>query len=384
MPDFLPYGRQAIDDHDVAAVGAALRRELITQGPTIEEFERAFADYVGATHAVAFANGTAALHGAVAAAGIGEADEVITTPLSFVASSNCVLYRGGRPLFVDVDRATWNLDTAAAARAVTDGTRAVVAVSLTGLPVELEPLKVLGDRVTVIEDACHALGAIRSGGRVGGPGGADMTTFSLHPVKSMTTGEGGMVTTESPELADRLRRFRTHGITRDPTRRSELEGDWYYDVEELGFNYRITDFQAALGLSQLRHLEDWVQTRNQIAGWYHELLADEARIARPPTAPSGSRHGYHLFVIRILEGSRRRLSVFQGLRAAAIGVQLHYIPIYRFTYYRDILGYPQDRWPATEEYYAGAVSLPIFPALTRADVERVVAELRRLLGGQGC
>jgi len=377
--DFLPYGRQAIDDDDVAAVSAALRRDLITQGPTIDEFERAFASHVGAAHAVAFANGTAALHGAAAAAGIGEGDEVITTPLSFVASSNCVLYHGGRPRFIDVDPATWNLDTAAAARAVSDSTRAIVAVSLTGLPVDLEPLRELRDRVTVIEDASHALGAVRAGARVGGPGGADMTTFSLHPVKSMTTGEGGIVTTESQELADHLRRFRTHGISRDPARRTELDGDWYYDVEELGFNYRITDFQAALGVSQLRHLEDWVQARNQIADWYRELLGDESRIALPPVAPNGSRHAYHLFVIRILEGAERRLSVFQGLRAARIGVQLHYIPIYRFSYYRDTLGYPQDQWPAAEEYYAGAISLPMFPALTRSGVKRVVAELRRLL-----
>ena len=280
--DFLPYGRQAIDDDDVAAVSAALRRDLITQGPTIEKFERAFADYLGAAHAVAFANGTAALHGAAAAAGIEAGDEVITTPLSFVASSNCVLYRGGRPRFVDVAPATWNLDTPKTARAVGDATRAILAVSLTGLPVDLEPLSGIRDRVVVIEDASHALGAIRAGGRVGGPKGADMTTFSLHPVKSMTTGEGGIVTTESSELADRLRRFRTHGIVRDPARRSELEGEWFYDVQELGFNYRITDFQAALGLSQLRHLDTWVQARNQVAGWYRELLADEIRVALPP------------------------------------------------------------------------------------------------------
>src|SRR5207302_10808297 len=176
----------------------------------------------------------AALHGAAAAACIADGDDVITTPLSFVASSNCVLYRGGSPRFVDVDAATWNLDSAAAARAVSDGTRAVVSVSLTGLPVDLEPLTEVRDRVVVIEDASHALGAIRAGDRVGGPHGADLTTFSLHPVKSMTTGEGGMVTTESPELANHLRRFRTHGISRDPDRRAELEGDWHYDVEELG------------------------------------------------------------------------------------------------------------------------------------------------------
>lgn len=376
---FLPYGRQQIDEEDIAAVSTALRSRLITQGPLLGEFEQAFAAYVGARHAVAFANGTAALHGAAHAARLSEGDDVITTPLSFVASANCALYLGARPRFIDVDPGTWNIDARAAARAVTDETRAVIAVSLTGLPVELSALNGVGESVTVIEDASHALGAIRAGMKVGGPGGADMTTFSLHPVKAITTGEGGMVTTDNDELAGRLRTFRTHGMSRDRSAASELEGSWYYDVVELGFNYRMTDLQAALGLSQLRHLDGWIETRNEVAGWYRELLADEARIALPPAAPAGSRHGYHLFVVRVLDGPRRRLTVFEGLRAADIGVQLHYIPIYRFRQYRERLGYPQDQCPHAEEYYSTALSLPIFPAMTRADVERVVRELKRVL-----
>lgn len=376
---FLPYGRQQISEEDVQAVAAALRGELITQGPLVEEFERAFADYVGAKHAVAFANGTAALHGAAFAAGLGAGDEMLTTPLSFAASANCALYTGATVRFADVDPASWNLDTAAAAERISDKTRAILAVSLAGLPADLQPLAKVRDQVVVIEDACHALGGNRDGLRVGGPGGADMTTFSLHPVKAMTTGEGGMVSTEADGLAERLRRFRTHGIAREDLKPSAEEGSWYYEMRELGFNYRLTDFQCALGISQLRRLDEWIAQRNQIASWYRELLADESRIALPPAAPDGSLHAYHLFVIRVLASAAKRREVFEGMRAAGIGVQVHYIPIYRFPYYRDTLGYPQDTCPNAEEYYAGAISLPMFPQLGRNDVERVVANLRTLL-----
>lgn len=377
----LPYGRQQISERDIDAVATALRATLITQGPTIAEFEQRFADYVGARHAVAFTNGTAALHGAAHVAGLGPGNEMLTTPLSFVASANCALYMGASPRFVDVDPATWNLDTtAAAAQAqVSEETRAIVAVSLAGLPVDLEPLQSVRDRVVVIEDGCHALGGNRNGVRVGGPGGADMTTFSLHPAKAITTGEGGMVTTADDRLAARLRSFRTHGVARDNLQPSSEEGSWYYEVRELGFNYRLTDFQCALGLSQLEHLDEWIAARNQVADWYRELLAEEPRIALPPAAPEDSLHAYHLFVVRILAGSAARRDVFEGLRAAGIGVQVHYIPIYRFPYFRDTLGYPQNTCPHAEEYYASAISLPVYPALSRSDIERVVAELTRLL-----
>lgn len=375
----LPYGRQQISERDIDAVATVLRGELITQGPTVAEFERRFAEYVGARHAVAFANGTAALHGAAHAAGLGAGDELLTTPLSFVASANCALYMGASSRFVDVDPATWNLDTAAAAAQASERTRAIVAVSLAGLPVDLEPLRDVRDRVVVIEDGCHALGGHRDGVRVGGPSGADMTTFSLHPVKSMTTGEGGIVTTEDDRLASRLRSFRTHGIARDDLEPSAEEGGWYYEVRELGFNYRLTDFQCALGLSQLERLDEWIAARNEIAEWYRELLADERRIALPRRAPEGSLHAYHLFVIRVLGGPRVRRDVFEGLRAAGIGVQVHYIPIYRFPYFRDTLGCPQDTCPHAEEYYSSAISLPMYPGLSRGDVERVVRELTRLL-----
>jgi perosamine synthetase len=366
-------------EEDIEAVVEALRSEMITQGPAIERFEHAFADYVGAAHAVAFANGTAALHGTAFAAGIGPGDELITSPMTFAASANCALYQGGRPVFADIDPATWNIDATAALARVGEATRAVVAVSYTGLPVDLEPFRDLPDGVTLIEDGCHALGGHRGGQRVGGPSRADMTVFSFHPVKPMTTGEGGMVTTEDGELAERLRLFRTHGITKHGVRPDSTEGAWYYEMQALGYNYRITDFQCALGLSQLSRLDEWVARRNEIASLYRELLGGDDRIELPPAAPEGSLHGHHLFVIRVEGGMAERRRVFDGLRAAGIGVQVHYIPVYRLPWYRDQLGYPQDAFPESERYYAGAISLPMFPALEDADVERVVDTLRGLL-----
>lgn len=375
----LPYGRQQIDDDDVHAVVEALRSELITQGPLIERFESAVASYLGARHVVAFANGTAALHAAAFAAGLEPGDEVLTTALSFASSANCALYQGARPRFVDISPHTWNLDTEAVVGRMGSRTRAVIAVSFAGLPVDLEPLGSIRERVVVIEDAAHALGARRRGALVGGPGGADLTTFSLHAVKAITTGEGGLVATEDQQLARSLRLFRTHGITREGGSRAAIDGDWYYEMRALGFNYRITDFQCALGLSQLRHLDERVQRRNQIAERYRELLAEEPRIALPPAAPKRDLHGYHLFVVRVLAGAEARLRVFTAMRRAGIGVQVHYIPIYRHPYYRDVLRCAQDCTPATEEYYSGAISLPIFPEMSSEDIRRVVAELRRAL-----
>ena len=379
MHDYLPYGRQDISERDIAAVAEALRAPLITQGPAIERFENAMADYLGARHVVAYSSGTAALHGAAFAAGLQPGDEVLTTPLTFAASANCALYLGATPRFVDISLDTWNLDVCRAADTVGDQTRVVVAVSYAGLPIDLAPLRSHGETLTIIEDASHALGARRGEVRVGGPGGADITTFSLHPVKAMTTGEGGLAATEHDELARRLRLFRTHGITREQISPGPTDGAWYYEMQALGFNYRITDFQCALGTSQLDRLEVWVSRRNEIAATYRELLGDDSRIALPPAAPDGWLHAYHLFPIRVLAGLQARLAVFEALRAAGIGVQVHYIPVYALPYYRDALGYPQDNCPTTEEVYSGLISLPMFPGMTDADINRVVDELRAAL-----
>ena len=376
---FLPYGRQEISDADVEAVGRALRSAMITQGPLIAEFEAAVADYVGARHGVAFSSGTAALHGAMYAAGVGPGDDVITTPITFAGSANCARYLGGEPRFVDIDAATWNLDTEAAAAAAGPGTRAIVPVSFTGLPADLEPLQELRGRVTIVEDGCHAVGARRAGGMVGGDGLADMTAFSFHPVKTMTTGEGGLVTTDDDGLAARLRLFRTHGITRDDVAPAPWEGDWFYEMKDLGFNYRITDFQCALGLSQLRRVDDWVERRQAVAARYRELLAGDGRLVLPPEPGEGATHAHHLFVVLVAAGRDARLQAFRALRATNIGVQVHYIPVYRLPYYRDVLGRPQDDCPAAEHYYERAISLPVFPGMTDDDITRVVDVLGEAL-----
>jgi len=382
VTDFLPYGRQDITDEDVAAVADALRRPLITQGPLVEEFEAAFAEAVGARHAIAFANGTGALHAAAAAAGLGPGDEMLTTPVSFVASSNCALFVGARPRFSDIS-ATGNIDlVAAVASGAADGARACVAVSLAGLPVDLKPLRHAREAgLVTIEDGCHALGGRRGGLPIGGGDAADMTTFSLHPVKSMTTGEGGMVTTDREDLATALREFRTHGIRRPETVDTDvLRGPWHYDVATLGFNYRLTDFQCALGLSQLRRLPVFVEERNRVAAHYRDLLHDVEGITLPAEPQGDDVHGYHLFVVRFPEGACRRRQVALGLREAGIGTQLHYIPIYRHSVYRE-RGYTdkEQRLPEAERYYHEALSLPMFPAMRDSDVDRVVGELKRLL-----
>ncbi|HWH94961.1 MAG TPA: DegT/DnrJ/EryC1/StrS family aminotransferase [Baekduia sp.] len=380
---FLPYGRQEIDERDIDAVVSALREPLITQGPRVDAFEAAFAAAHGAPHAVAFANGTAALHAAMAVSGAGPGDEVLTTPMSFVASSNCALFVGARPRFADIDPQTANLDTAAAVRdGLADGVRAVVAVSLAGHPVDLGPLQALRERgVTVIEDAAHAVGAARAEEPVGAGGLADLTCFSLHPVKTMTTGEGGIVTTASADLAERLRRFRTHGMVRREDPCDPLLGPWHYDVDELGFNYRVTDFQCALGLSQLERLRGWIAARNAIAARYHELLGGTPGLSLPAPAPPGAVHGRHLFVVRFTEGPRRRRAMAESLRARGIGTQLHYIPIPLHGLYRRLGHGPEamTRLPNTQAYYEQALSLPMYPGLTDADVRRVAAAVVDLL-----
>lgn len=383
MTDFLPYGRQDITDEDVAAVADALRRPLITQGPLVDEFEAAFAEFVGARHAVAFANGTGALHAAATAAGLGPGDEMLTTPISFVASSNCALFVGARPRFADIDGITGNLDVEAAVfSGGASSSRAGVAVSLAGLPVDLEPLRAArADGFIAIEDGCHALGGRRDGTPIGGGDAADMTTFSLHPVKAMTTGEGGMVTTQRDDLATALREFRTHGIRRPETDDGDvLRGPWHYDVATLGFNYRLTDFQCALGLTQLERLPTFIAERNRVAARYRDQLRDVETIALPAEPRGDDVHAYHLFVVRFPEGAHRRRQVALGLREAGIGTQLHYIPIYRHTVYRD-RGYTglEEQMPEAERYYREALTLPMFPAMRDEDVDRVVHELRRLL-----
>jgi perosamine synthetase len=367
----LPYGHQTIDDSDVSAVVEVLGGDWLTQGPTVDAFEEALAAQVDAQHAVVFNSGTAALHAACAVAGIGEGDVVLTSALSFAASANCARYVGAMPGFVDIEGSTLVTSSEDFAAAAGPATRAVIPVHFAGRAVDLGPLAELRERdVLVIEDAAHALGAVGPHGPVGNCATSDMACFSFHPVKTITTGEGGAVTTNNAEWASALRAFRTHGIVRAAAAR---EGGWYYEIDQLGMNYRITDIQCALGLSQLRRLDEFLRRRNEIAALYAELLA-ESEIELPPPVPEGQLHGYHLVVALLPEGTDRR-RVYDALRAAGIGVQVHYVPIYWHPYYRR-LGFERGLCPETERAYERCLSLPIFPGLADSDVEEVVKELR--------
>jgi dTDP-4-amino-4,6-dideoxygalactose transaminase len=350
----IPYGRQHVDDGDVAAVADVLRGDWLTQGPTVEHFEHAIADHVGAGHAVAVSSGTAALHGAAHVAGLGPGDLVATSPLTFIASANCARYVGAAPYLVDVDPTTWNLDLTA----VPDDAAATVPVHYAGLPVDLgawaRPTRV------VIEDAAHALGAMTPDGPVGNCAHSDMTCFSFHPVKPITTAEGGMVTTNNAEVAERLRRFRSHGTERRPD-----DGGWAYAAVELGFNYRLSDVHAALGLHQLPKLEGFIRRRNEIADRYRERLA--GIVGLPPAAPAGVRHGYHLFPILVPERHR----VYDELRGKGVAVQVHYVPVHHHPVGADDAR-PPGGLPACEDVYAQVLSLPMFPDLTDDEVDEVV------------
>lgn len=358
----IPYGRQSVDEADVQAVVEVLRGDWLTQGPSIDAFERAVAERVGARHAVTFANGTAALHGAAAAAGLGRGDVVVSSPLTFMASVNCARFVGATPALVDIDRSTWNLDL----DLLGDDVEAIVAVHYAGLPVDLGSIR-RRPRV-VIEDAAHAMGASTPDGPVGNCARSDMCCFSFHPVKPITTAEGGLVTTNDDELAERLRRFRNHGIVRKPER-----GGWYYEIAEVAYNYRLTDLQATLGLSQLSKLDSFIDRRNAIAARYREMLSDTP-CGSPPEAPTGFVHGYHLFPV--LVPNRRR--VFERLREAGVGVQVHYVPVHHHPVSSDIGLSPGDL-PVCDEIYEQLISLPIHPSLSDDDQQYVVDCLRRIV-----
>ncbi len=361
----IPYGRQNVDEHDIAAVVEVLRGDWLTQGPTIERFERSVADYVGAEHAIAFSSGTAALHGAAWAAGLGPGHVVHTTPLTFIATVNAARYVGATPELVDIDRNTWNIDLSL----IPENSDAVIPVHYAGLPVDLSPSRWSHKPRIVIEDAAHALGADTPDGPVGNCAHSDMVCFSFHPVKPITTGEGGMVTTNNSDLAERLRRFRSHGIVRKPE-----SGEWYYEVEDLGYHYRMTDIQAALGLSQMKRLANFIEERNQQAAAYRELLRG-LNIELPAEAPPGFRHGYHLFPVLV----PNRAKVFADMRKSGIGVQVHYVPVHHHPSTKSLRQIPSGLASA-EFVYSGLMSLPIHPGLTKKDLSQTVEVLSRLLG----
>ena len=374
----LPYGRQSIDDEDVAAVVDALRSDWLTTGPRVGEFERGLAAVTGTREAVAVNSGTAALHAAVHALGVGPGDEVIVPALTFAASANCVLYCGGTPVFADVDPDTLLLDPASVEARRTPRTRAVVGVDYAGQPCDWPALRALADvhDLRLVADASHAIGGALDGRRVGTL--ADCTTFSFHPVKQLTTGEGGAVVTDDAALATRMRRFRNHGITTDHAQR-EAQGAWYYEMEELGYNYRLTDLQCALGTSQLRRLAGWLE---RLARRYDAALAGMAGV-RPLATRAGVTHAYHLYVVRLGDAAAPvdRDAVFAAMRAQGIGVNVHYVPVHLHPYYRRALGTGPGLCPTAEREFTRLLTLPLFPAMQPADVDRVVDALGAALAG---
>ena len=370
--DPIPYGRQSVDRADIDRVEQVLTGDWLTQGPAVAAFEDAVAARCDVPHAVAFSSGTAALHGAAFAAGLGEGDTLLTSALTFAASANCGVYQGAEPAFADIDPDTLNMS---AQSATTVPAQAVVPVDFAGLPAPVDEIRAaVGDDVTLIQDASHSLGARHADGRpVGCCDHVDMTTFSFHPVKPVTSAEGGIVTTRSEELADRLRRFRSHGFERENLRRTD-QGGWYHEQHDLGFNYRLSDVHSALGLSQLERLDGFVERRNEIAARYREGLAELDLVTLPPAAPEGGLHGYHLFVVR--HPDRRRL--YDGLRAEGILAQVHYLPVYWHPYYMDRWGFEEGLCPEAESYYRTCLSLPCFPDLSEDDQQRVIDAVRRL------
>lgn len=364
----IPYGRQCIDAQDLQAVLQVLQSDWLTTGPIVERFEQAVAAFVGQAHAVAVSSGTAALHAAMHAIGIGPGDEVIVPPMTFAATANAVVYQGGIPVFADVDPATLLLDPQAVVNRITARTKAVVAVDYAGQPADFDTLRAVArdHGLYLVADACHSIGAADRGRPCGSL--ADLSVFSFHPVKPITTGEGGMVVTNDPQLARRLQIFRNHGITSDHRQRQE-SGAWFYEMVELGYNYRLSDIQSALGMSQLQRLPKWIERRRTIAAAYDAAFS--ASPVRPLQVRSGVTHGYHLYVVRV----RQRDRLFSALRTAGIGVNLHYIPVHLHPFYRRHFKTGEGLCPVAEQAFGEILTLPVFPAMQDEDVARVVGEV---------
>ncbi|KAB2364611.1 UDP-4-amino-4,6-dideoxy-N-acetyl-beta-L-altrosamine transaminase [Bacillus thuringiensis] len=376
---YLPYGQQQIDGYDIQAVVDVLKGDFLTTGPMVQQFEEAIAKYVGAKYTVSFSNGTAALHAACYAAGITEGDEVITTPMTFVASANCILYQGAKPVFADIDNETYNISPKSIEEKITNKTKAIIPVHYTGQPVELEAIQKIAkqNNLIIIEDAAHALGATYKNKKIGSIG--DMTMFSFHPVKHITTGEGGVITTNNPLFYEKLVQFRTHGIERNPQKLLENHGPWYYEMQFLGYNYRITDIQAALGLSQLSKLDSFIKIRKKYVDIYSKEFSCLSEIIIPKQLPQTSS-SWHLYIIRLntklLKCNRKEF--YEALQRENIGVNVHYIPVHLQPFYQK-LGYEKGICPQAENVYEEIITLPLFPKMTEADVWDVIQAVRKVL-----
>ncbi|MFZ7103244.1 MAG: UDP-4-amino-4,6-dideoxy-N-acetyl-beta-L-altrosamine transaminase [Peptococcaceae bacterium] len=376
---YLAYSRQWIDEKDIQSVIKTLKGDYITTGPAISLFERKIAEYVKARFAVSFTSGTAALHGACYAAGITKGDEVITTPMTFAASANCVLYREGTVVFADINPYTYNIEPENIKNLLNKRTKAIIPVHFTGQPVDLGAIHRIAEEnnLLVIEDGAHALGAEYQGRKIGGL--STMTVFSFHPVKHITTGEGGIVTTNDESIYEKLLMFRNHGITRDKNKLRNRTEDWYYEMQDLGYNYRLTDIQATLGISQLEKLNKFVALRKEYARMYTDALQNIPEVITP-YQKEGCNSSWHLYILR-LKLSRlavNRNKIFQALRKENIGVNVHYIPVYLHPYYQE-LGYQTGLCKEAEDFYGECITLPLFPAMTEADVQDVIQGVEKVI-----
>jgi UDP-4-amino-4,6-dideoxy-N-acetyl-beta-L-altrosamine transaminase len=374
---YLSYGHQWINEDDINEVINVLKSDWLSQGPMIERFENAVAEYVGAKYAVAFSNGTAALHAAMHAAGLKKGEKGLTTPMTFAATSNSMLYVGAEPVFADITPETCCLDPEEAEKKMTSDIKVIAPVSFAAYPVDIGAFRKIADKwgAVLIEDGCQALGAERGGVKVGCE--ADMTAFSFHPVKSITTGEGGMVTTNSPEYAKCMRLFRSHGITKDPDDfeyKKNASCGWYGEMQLLGYNYRLTDFQSVLGYSQMKRLPEFMERRKELAALYFKKLEGTPHLKLQPYHEG---HGWHLFMIFV--DADKRLGLFDHLKANGIGAQVHYVPVHLQPYYRRMFGYGEGMFPKSEEMYRSEITIPLFPAMSDSDIDRVAGLIRSYL-----
>ena len=367
----IPYGHQWLDDNDIKEVIKVLKGDWLTQGPKIEEFEKAVAKYCGAKYGVAVSSGTAALHAAYSVAGISSGDEIITTPMTFAATANAAVFCGARPVFVDIRSDTLNINSELIEGLITSKTKAIIPVDFAGHPCDYEEIFKIARKhnLLVIEDACHALGAKYKGKKVGSF--SDMTILSFHPVKHITTGEGGMVLTDNKIFYEKLKIFRHHGIIKIPEK-----GKWYYEIENPGYNYRITDFQCAIGISQLKKLDKFIEKRKKIAERYNKAFKNIEKIIIP-TEKIYAKSAWHIYPIQIRGAGRKE--VFEKLFKLAVGAQVHYVPLHIQPFYQKRFGYKKGDFPIAEKYYEGAITLPLFPKMTDKEVQYVIDSVKKIL-----
>ena len=372
----IPYGKQSVDTSDIFSVIKALRSDWLTTGPKVAEFEEAVAKYVGVKHAVAVSSGTAALHCAMYALEIGPGDEVIVSPMTFAASANCVVYQGGTPVFADVESDTLLLDPEQVELKIAPNTKAIIAVDYTGQPCDYDALRKIAvkNNLVLVADACHALGAEYKGRKSGSL--ADLNIFSFHPVKHITTGEGGMILTDNEEFYEKLKIFRHHGIVKN----NPEEGPWHYEIHELGYNLRLTDFQCALGISQMRKLDGFIERRREIAAMYNRAFAGIEEVILP-TEKEYAKVSYHIYVIQLRPEMLMvgRKEIFEALRAENIGVHVHYLPVHLHPFYQRRFGYKKGDYPVAESYYERAITLPIFPKMADQDVQDVISAVKKVI-----